>query len=55
MTGESVFLLAYVDPGAGSLLLQMLLAGVVGGIVFFRTQMFSLVSWIKRKTLVFRQ
>ena len=27
---------AYVDPGAGSMLLQLLLGGVAGAFVFFR-------------------
>ena len=27
---------AYIDPGAGSLLLQLLLGGVAGAFVFFR-------------------
>ncbi len=51
MTSESILTLAYVDPGAGSLLLQMLLAGLVGFLMFFRTQWMALVSWIKRKTI----
>ena len=27
---------AYIDPGSGSMLMQLLLAGVMGGIVTFR-------------------
>jgi hypothetical protein len=30
------FFLAYIDPGSGALLLQTLVAGAVGGLVFFR-------------------
>jgi hypothetical protein len=31
-------LLAYIDPGTGSIVVQMLIAGVVGVGVFFRNQ-----------------
>lgn|GEM_PF-3009642 len=41
--------IAYIDPGSGSLLLQFLLAGVVGSAVFFRNQVAGLVSWIRHK------
>ncbi len=30
------FLLAYIDPGSGALMLQALIAGAVGFLVFFR-------------------
>jgi hypothetical protein len=30
--------LAYLDPGSGALLLQMLVAGVAGVVVFFKYQ-----------------
>ena len=30
--------LAYLDPGTGAMLLQMLLAGVAGVVVFFKYQ-----------------
>ncbi len=26
----------YIDPGSGSVVLQMLIAGVIGGLAFFR-------------------
>ncbi|MCZ6489964.1 MAG: hypothetical protein O7A06_05480 [Acidobacteria bacterium] len=38
---------AYIDPGAGSLLLQLLLGGVAGAFVFFRLfkqKLFSLLG-----------
>jgi hypothetical protein len=41
--------LAYIDPGAGSLLLQFLIAGFVGGALFLRNQVSGLVSWFKQK------
>ena len=38
---------AYIDPGAGSILLQLLLGGVAGAFVFFRLfkqRLFSLLG-----------
>jgi hypothetical protein len=43
-------MLAYVDPGSGSLLLQFLIAGFVGGLAFFRNQLVGMCSWIKSRT-----
>ncbi len=42
-------ILAYIDPGSGSLLLQFLIAGLVGGGVFFRNQLVGMVSWIRSR------
>lgn len=39
--------LAYIDPGTGSLVLQMLIAGVVGGLAFFRGAIFSFLGIFK--------
>ena len=39
--------LAYIDPGTGTLLLQFLLGAVVGGTVFFRSQFARVVGWIR--------
>lgn len=44
-------LLAYIDPGSGSLLIQFLLAGCVGGLAFFHRQIVGLYTWIKSRTL----
>jgi len=41
---------AYIDPGAGSLLLQLLLGGVAGAFVFFRLfkqKLFNLLGFGK--------
>jgi hypothetical protein len=46
MTGNFSFL-AYVDPGTGSLILQMLIAGVVGASVFFRSALGRLFGFFK--------
>lgn len=39
--------LAYIDPGTGSLVLQMLIAGVVGTLAFFRGAIFSFLGIFK--------
>lgn len=39
---------AYVDPGAGSMLLQSLLAAIVAVIVFGRTIWYRVRSWFRR-------
>jgi hypothetical protein len=40
---------AYLDPGAGSMMLQALLAGVAGSIFALRQYRSRLVSFLKRK------
>jgi hypothetical protein len=42
-------LLGYIDPGSGSLLLQLLIAGIIGSGVYFRNQVRSMLSWFRRK------
>ena len=49
VTDHLLLNLAYIDPGSGTLLLQFLLAGFVGGMVFFRNQVAGLASWIRHK------
>lgn len=39
-----LFPLGYVDPGAGALLLQWVLAGVFGILLFFRRKVWSFFS-----------
>jgi len=41
--------LAYVDPGSGSLIIQMLIAGVVGALFYFRKAFHSLCSLFRSK------
>jgi hypothetical protein len=41
------FMLGYIDPGTGSLLLQFVLAGLIGGAVFFRNQLLRIILWLK--------
>ena len=40
---------AYVDPGSGSLLLQMLIAGAIGALFYLR------IFWGKIKNFIFRR
>jgi len=41
--------LAYIDPGAGSLLLQMMVAGALGAIAFFRGSIANFFGMFKGK------
>jgi hypothetical protein len=40
--------LAYLDPGSGSFLLQLLLAGVLGGLFVLRTQWSRVKGFFRR-------
>ena len=46
-TGSSL-LLAYLDPGTGSLLLQMLVAGLLSGTYMLRSSIWSLRKRLSR-------
>ncbi len=39
----------YIDPGSGSMLFQLLFAFAVGGIIFFRKKVLSILAFFKRK------
>jgi len=41
--------LAYLDPGTGSFIIQMLAAGLLGGVVAVRIYWKKIVAWFKRK------
>ena len=41
--------LAYIDPVSGTLLLQLLIAGVVGTIAFFRRTVWGFVTRVVRR------
>jgi hypothetical protein len=47
LVDPSALVLAYLDPGTGSVLLQLLLAGVLSGMVFFKTAVsrVRLLAW----------
>jgi len=40
-------ILGYIDPGTGSLLLQFVLAAVIGGAVYSRNQILRVIMWLK--------
>lgn len=42
-------LLAYIDPGSGSLFFQLLIAGVAGALFTFKNQLALIRVWIKSK------
>jgi hypothetical protein len=42
-------LLAYLDPGSGSYLLQLLIAGVLGGLFIVKMQWSRIKGWFARK------
>ncbi len=41
-------LLAYLDPGSGSLAVQFLIAALLGGAVAFRSVVFRPLRWVLR-------
>lgn len=43
------FILLYLDPGAGSILLQLILAGLLGFITFFKNIKYFFLSIFKKK------
>lgn len=40
---------AYIDPGSGSLLLQMIISVIVGGLFYFRKFLTSFLSIFKKR------
>lgn len=40
---------AYVDPGAGSMLMQLLLGGVMAGLVLLRSSWVRVRDWLQRR------
>jgi hypothetical protein len=43
--------LAYIDPGTGSMLLQMGMAAIAGALFYFRQFRMMLVDWFRRSVL----
>lgn len=43
--------LAYVDPGTGSMLVQMAIAGIAGALFYFRQLRMQFTSWFRRSVL----
>ena len=40
---------AYVDPGAGSMLTQLVIGGILGGLVFLRSGWERIRGWFQRR------
>ena len=47
-------LIAYIDPGSGSLLLQFVIAGCVGAFIALRQRLGAMVLWIRHKAAAWR-
>jgi hypothetical protein len=47
MIAENTMLLAYIDPGTGALLLQTLIAGVIGVLFYFRSVLKKIGGWLR--------
>ena len=43
--------MAYIDPGTGSMLVQMALAGIAGALFYFRQLRMAAVDWFRRIVL----
>ncbi len=46
---SSSIILAYLDPGSGSFIIQLLIAGAAGILFTFRGYWSNVINWIKRK------
>ena len=43
--------MAYIDPGTGSMLVQMTLAGIAGALFYFRQLRMAAADWFRRVVL----
>jgi hypothetical protein len=43
--------LAYIDPGTGSMLVQMTIAGIAGALFYFRQLRMAAADWFRRVVL----
>lgn len=43
--------MAYIDPGTGSMLVQMALAGLAGALFYFRQLRIAVADWFRRVVL----
>jgi hypothetical protein len=43
--------MAYIDPGTGSMALQMALAGIAGAMFYFRQMRLAAMDWFRRVIL----
>ena len=49
MFAHHMHILAYLDPGTGSMVLQMLVGGVLGGALLIKLQWRRIVRFVSRK------
>ncbi len=45
----SISPLGYIDPGSGSMLLQIIISAILGTAIFFRRMVARVFLWIKSK------
>jgi hypothetical protein len=50
MLDHTPLFLAYIDPGTGSMILQAVIATLLGAGVFFRRVMFNPMTWLKNRS-----
>lgn len=48
--GMKEFLILYIDPGTGSLLLQVIVGGIVAGSLYFKKNIAAFFKMFKRKS-----
>jgi len=46
---NNFFTILYIDPGTGSLILQVILAGIIAFSLFFRRFWNKLFGWMRKK------
>ncbi len=49
MTALNEITIAYIDPGAGAMMLQWGLAALIGGALFFRAKFMALIRFVFRR------
>ncbi len=54
MLENGATLIAYIDPGSGSLLLQFVIAACVGSAIALRQRFGAMASWIRQKATAWR-
>ncbi len=47
--GVAASLLAYLDPGSGSVVLQIAIAGILSGLYFVRSSLARIKGWAVRR------
>ena len=43
-----ILMLGYIDPGSGSVVIQLLLAGLLGGLVYLKRIKLFIYGWFKK-------